>query len=444
MNLVSFSTKFLLILTLLSGFALPSTASNVQFSEEIKPAFLRWKTVKIPIALSYSLVRQNPNIIAGSDAENAVRRSLETWERAANIEFETTWTELQTVNPAGNSGDGVNLMTIAQTAENLSMFASETKDVSARTRVYFNRRGVINEADIVLNPYQQFSTDGTIGTFDLEATVTHEIGHLLGLEHSLIISSTMYAQQGKNGVYNLPGFGARTLAEDDLAAVRTLYGAKDSEECCGRIQGRLLQANGKPSRDTRLWAEEAKSGRVVAGAATNADGTFKADGLLPGVYRVYAQSASDKKNLSSAEEVGEIEIKKGKTANVFKKLKSISKDFALQYIGLNGQLSELSVPLSRGKSYTVYVGGKNLAVEDCSIVFNSPYFTVTPNSITAQDFGSEVSVLSFEVNVKSEIPFGQYSFALRKTSGSIQYFVGGLTVEKFPNSAADFLSNVDN
>lgn len=444
MILISRSTSILLTLLLLLSSASEAAANNVLFADEAKPVSLRWKTLKIPIALSLSLIRPNPNLKIDSDAENAVRSSLETWEKAANVEFDVIWTDLQTVSPSGNLGDGVNLITIAQTAENLSMFAGETKDVSARTRVFFSRKGFINEADIVLNPYQQFSTDGAIGTFDLEATVTHELGHLLGLEHSSIASSTMYDRQGKNGIFDLPAFGARTLAEDDLTAVRSLYGANDAEECCGRLLGKLVQSNGKPIKNSQLWVEEAENGRVIGGVSADSDGSFEFKALPSGTYRLYAQNAKDKNNSSTAVEVGEIEIKKGKTANVFKKLKNAAKDFSLQFIGLNAQLSELSIPLDGGKSYTIYVGGKNLDAENFRIVFNSPYFNVAPESIMRQDFGSEMSVISFEVNVKAKIPVGQYSFALQKTNGASQYFVGGLTVENSPNLQADSPPNADN
>ncbi len=167
MNFSARIIKVFLILASLLSFNLSATAYKVQYADEARNAPLRWKNAKIPIAISTSLLNQNPNIKAESDTEGAVRRSLETWEKAAQIKFEVTWTDLQTVSPAGNSGDGTSLITIGQTPENLSLFGGETDEISARTRIFFNRKGFINEADIVLNPYEQFSTDGTIGTFDL-------------------------------------------------------------------------------------------------------------------------------------------------------------------------------------------------------------------------------------------------------------------------------------
>ncbi|MCY7375748.1 MAG: matrixin family metalloprotease [Pyrinomonadaceae bacterium] len=416
-----------------------------QFTDDSQTLRLRWKTNSIPIAISTSLTKPNPYITPDADIKGAIERSLATWEKSADIKFEVAWTEKQTVSPSGKSGDGTSLLTIAQTPENLLLFGSDAQEVSARTRIFFNRKGNITEADIVLNPYEQFSTDGSTGTFDLEATLTHEIGHLLGLEHTSVMGATMHAHTGKNGVYNLPSFGARTLAEDDVAGIRALYGAKNADDnCCGTINGKLTMLNGKPAKNFQVWAEETASGRVAAGVLSNADGSFQIEGLSGGRYKIYTQSGGKIAAKSySVEKLGEVEVIKGRTQNIVKKLSGGKKNFDLQYVGFNGQISELAVPINGGKSYLIYVGGKNLKAENLIIGFNSPYLKVTPKSLTDQNYGDDISVVSFEVKVAAEILFGEYSFFLKTVNDESQFAVGSLTVEPFVNPWSSYFLSLN-
>lgn len=427
--------KILLVWLLVVSSTWQAMAYATQFTDDSQTLRLRWKTNLIPIVLSTSLTKSNPYIKPDTDVTGAIERSLAAWEKSADIKFQVSWTDKQTVSPSGKSGDGVSLVTIAPTPENLLLFGSDAQEVSARTRIFFNRRGNITEADIVLNPYEQFSTDGSIGTFDLEATLTHEIGHLLGLEHTSVTGATMHAQTGKNGVYNLPSFGARSLAEDDITGVRALYGAKNADDnCCGTINGKLTTVSGKPAKDFQVWAEESASGRVAAGVLSNADGSFQIEGLSVGRYKIYAQSGANLQAKSySVEKLAEVEVVKGKTQNIVKKLSSNKKNFDLQYIGFNGQISELAVPVNGGKSYLIYVGGKNLNADKLTIGFNSPYLKVTPKSLTNHNYGDDISVVSFEVKVSSEIPLGEYSFFLQAANEESQFAVGSLTVESFVN-----------
>jgi hypothetical protein len=261
---------------------------------------------------------QNPSIMPQSDVEGAVRRSLEAWEQASNIKFEIISTDKQTISPSGNFGDGVSLITIAQTPENLLLFGSETDEISAQTRTFYNRQGFISEADIVLNPYQQFSTDGSIGTYDLESTLTHEIGHLLGLDHSSVLGATMQARQGKNGVYNLSAFASRTLAEDDITGIRALYGAKTyGDSCCGTVVGRISQANGKAPKIYQVWGEDSGSGRIIGSVLTKPDGSFRFERLEAGNYRFYVQT-DGKAEVAAGEELGDFEVVNGKTLTIIK------------------------------------------------------------------------------------------------------------------------------
>jgi hypothetical protein len=315
--------KIFPVLLLLLNFTFSAAAYTTHFADEGEMARLSWKNDTIPIALSTSLARQNLNIKVDSNVLGAIQRSLETWEKVADVKFEIIMTDKQSVSPSGKTGDGISLITIAQTPENLLLFSGDTEEISARTRIFYNGKGFITEADIILNPYKQFSTDGSIGTFDLEATLTHEIGHLLGLEHSSVLGATMHAHQGKNGVYNLSSFSSRTLAEDDITRVRALYGTKDSDEdCYGAIGGKLLSANGKAAKNFQVWAEEAETGRVIASVLTNSEGVFRIEGLESGQYEIYAQDFGERKNLVSTENLGKIEVIKGKTSSLSKKLKS--------------------------------------------------------------------------------------------------------------------------
>lgn len=380
------------------SFALNSAAYTTQFADSGETLRLQWKTNVIPISFSTSLTKPNPYIKPETDIEGAIARSLDAWEKAANIKFQMSWTDKLTISPAGKSGDGVSLVTIAQTPENLLLFGGDAETVSARTRIFYNRKGNITEADIVLNPYEQFSTDGSYGTFDFEATLTHEIGHLLGLDHTSVIGATMHEHQGKNGVYNLEAFSPRTLAEDDLTGIRSLYGAKSADElCCGTINGKLTAANGKPLKDIQVWAQELETGRVAAGVLTNTEGVFRIEGLQSGQYQIYAQD--NRKNISKSyavESLGEVNLVKGKTQTLAKKMKLGVRDFDMRYVGFNSEISELAVPVNSGKSYMIYVGGKNLDAGKITIGFNSPFISVMPKSLGNLQYGADVSVISFK------------------------------------------------
>jgi hypothetical protein len=222
----------ILLLLALIGAPAPLHAYTIQYRDASGLVARRWLTQPIIISLSTSLTAPPANIKAGSDVLGAARRALRHWSRVANVQFFETSSTVQTISPQ-HGGDHVNLITVS--ADNAASFNSE--DNPGRTRVFSDGNGAITEADIALNPNVPFSSDGTFGTYDLESTFAHEIGHLLGLEHSAIIGATMEPRQAMNGLFGLPALTQRSLSYDDVAGARALYGSRVGT---GSLFGRLV------------------------------------------------------------------------------------------------------------------------------------------------------------------------------------------------------------
>ncbi len=398
---------------------------------------IRWPRKTIEISLSTSLLAPGANIKPDSDVAGAARRALARWSSLTNISFVVTWSPLASVSPA-EAGDGVSLLTIASTVENEAFNSDAT---TGRTRVFFDpETGEIAEADVSINPRPrseggaelQFSTDGTPGTYDLEATFTHEIGHLLGLDHSAVLSSTMQSRQAFNGTFGLPALTERTLSEDDRQKVRSLYGPKQKG---GRIEGRLVD-NRTPGtlgvlQGVNVWAESVGTGRVITSDVTADDGSYRLEGLAPGQYRVMVASASEGQKFRSFELSNQVAVKADAPTTLNSSLvpPQIS---ALnpKVIGLNAELSTVALPLAPGKRVKIYLGGEGVdQVPGTSIVVNSPFFTVDPSSLTREQIAAPFPVVSIELQVAANAPFGDYTIRLQSNSGETAYVPGAITID---------------
>lgn len=415
---------------------------------------IRWPRRTIEISFSNSLLTPGANIKPDSDVVGAAKRALARWSSLANINFIVNWNSSTSVSPA-EAGDGISLITIADTLENEQFNSDST---TARTRVFFNpETGAIAEADISINPQPraedgtqlQFSTDGTLGTYDLEATFTHEIGHLLGLEHSTVLGSTMQSRQAFNGTFGLPAMTERTLSEDDRQKIRSLYGPAQR---LGRIEGRLIDNRTQgvlmPLSGASIWAENVVNGRVIASDVTAEDGTYELEGLAAGQYRVMVSSASVD-NTGAAPKFRSFEVASQVTVktNAATPLNSNivpaqAPSLNPKLIGLNAELSTVAVPLEPGKRAKLYLGGEGVdQVPGTSIAINSPYFTVDPATLTREQLQTPFPVISVELQVAPNAPFGDYTLRLQSNSGETAYVPGAITID--PAASAALSNPVD-
>jgi hypothetical protein len=423
---ISKLTTLLVLYVVLAANLLGSTLSAAP--GRMDPPRLKWKGGTIRVAISNSLLQPNFNVKYDSDVQGALRRSFRAWENVADIQVVMEQSDRSAVSPSGPAGDGVSLITIAQTPENVMLFSRNPDAESAKTRVFFNSKGFITEADIVLNPFQQFSTDGTFGTFDLQSTLTHEIGHMLGLRHSCVLGSTMSDSLPKNGMFGTSDLSARSLASSDIASVRELYGYKaDDEVCCTGVSGKMNAIAGKNSKVLKVWAEEAETGRVVAQTDTNADGTFRLGGLPENSYSLFWLSRDE--SGGAAGEIGTVKFDKSEPRTISEKVGNRISDVTLDLIGVNSRLADTSITLRPGRFYMVYLGGKNLDPSSVQIAFNSPYFELVPNTLAKQDLGESTSAISFLLSVSDQAEPGLYSINAAGRNGVRTSLIGALNVE---------------
>jgi hypothetical protein len=130
-------------------------------------------------------------------------------------------------------------------------------------------------------------TDATMGI-----VLAHEIGHLIGLDHTQINSTQGIASSVNYPLmYPIANRNTLTLHEDDIAAVSALYPDPTLSSVYGQISGTFVLADGvTPVKGANLWATEISTGKlysIVSDYLTQNTGFFKL--LLPaGNYNLRA------------------------------------------------------------------------------------------------------------------------------------------------------------
>jgi len=114
--------------------------------------------------------------------------------------------------------------------------------IAVTTTSYREDTGQIVDADIEFNaasfrfttsdrrPCARGETEDCVST-DLANTATHEIGHVLGIDHSEVMGSTMFASAP------LGETSKRTLSSDDIDAVCTIYPIGEPANVCEHAYG---------------------------------------------------------------------------------------------------------------------------------------------------------------------------------------------------------------
>lgn len=203
-----------------------SPASAWVQSKSSKGVGLHWPD---PCHVVYAHVDGSADVEDGSDIE-AVRASLETWNAVECSAFTMLWGGLTNVEWIGYSTYGGNA--------NIVIFQEDwpydERPVAFTSVTYNPNTGIIFDADIELNAEDyEFTAGGpdkAPGDIDIQNTITHEAGHIVGLDHSDVGAATMFESSIFGEVIK------RDLAHDDISGICDLYPAEDEPLACEEVQ----------------------------------------------------------------------------------------------------------------------------------------------------------------------------------------------------------------
>jgi hypothetical protein len=235
----------------------------------------RWVEAAIPYSISDAGSPQIPN---GSEFL-AVVAAFDAWEGVASSNVNLEYQGTTPISTAGR--DGTNLVTFVDDTGLGALLGTTTL---AATFSFFNNVGgelVFEESDIAFNPSHVLTTSGESDRFDIQSVMTHEVGHMLGLDHSGLISSVMapFASQDQTD--------QRVPQYDDIAGVTEIYPDPISTPAVGVIQGSVT-SNGADVFGAHVVAMDS-GGTVLTSTMSARDGTYTIRFLPVGDYRVYAE-----------------------------------------------------------------------------------------------------------------------------------------------------------
>lgn len=204
-------TQAAILITLPSVFlANPSWAYTVRWTDAGNA--VHWHQSSVTICLDESL----SEIGDPKEVGDVIAEAFATWEGSGVLP--TTFDVVECGPSGANIDDPSDGRNVVGAISGRWPYATHANAVTLVS--YDSTTGIIVDVDILFHADIRWSLTNVPpeDSYDLLDTATHEVGHLIGLEHSERQRATMYEVASPGSVVR------RTLHDDDISGVRAIYG----------------------------------------------------------------------------------------------------------------------------------------------------------------------------------------------------------------------------
>jgi hypothetical protein len=224
--------------------------------------------------ISYNIHTAGSDDISDNSHIPAIEHAFSSWSdvNGSNV-------NLTRGSDTSSGSTGTNSHTISFDETNSSGYFPGGSGIVAITPInYLLTDGRITDADILFNGNQfSFSTDQTPGTFDVQDVLTHEVGHFIGLDHSPVVSGTMWPYVSPTQWLH------RSLTQDDESgAVAVAPGSGQT-----KVTGTIRKPGTTSALPGAIVSASLSDGRFVSSTVTNSNGNFTLRGMPAGDYYIH-------------------------------------------------------------------------------------------------------------------------------------------------------------
>jgi MYXO-CTERM domain-containing protein len=179
--------------------------------------------------ITYYINSKGYSLLPLSEVAGAIRRSFFSWASPSCTDIEFNFSGYETITKTNlvlaqnEQPDHKNLIIWHEDRwppEGVTDPSLNEKIPAITTLIYDAKTGRVADADIDVNGFNYHWTttdDLSAIDFDVQNSITHEVGHLLGLGHSPEAEATMYSTETKGETKK------RSLEKDDTAGICFIY-----------------------------------------------------------------------------------------------------------------------------------------------------------------------------------------------------------------------------